>query len=143
MDDKLYTLDQYNHATSFIGKTVWFFLKGVLPQGLDSNSWAALPNISVMMGKTVITGVQADVKKQSNESGNTDEYKKLRFILRNPYYIKEEEPEEGAMGFMETTVNSWKQWEFGYLTLNKWFFESKEKAIESVQEYNGMYYGVK
>lgn len=142
-EDKLYTKDDYDTATALIGKTVWFFLKGHLPQGVDSQAWAVLPNISVMLGKTVITGVSADIKKVSTKDGTMDEYRKLVFILKNPYYIKEPEPEEGAMGFPSSTVHSWETWQFGYLTLNKWFFETKELAIESIKEFHSMYEIVK
>lgn len=139
METNKYTADQYSIASSLIGKTVWFFLKGHLPHVADGNAWSLLPNISVMLAKTVIPGVSADVKKIADENGVRDEYTKLKFILKNPYYIKPEEPEEGAMGFPESTVHSWKEWDFSFFALNKWFFESKEDAINSIKEYNGMY----
>lgn len=140
MDKKKYTKEEYENATSLIGKKVWFFLKTMLPQVSDAHMYTLHPQIAVKFGSTVIVGVQADVKKMSDGTGTYDEYTGLCFILTNPYYIKEPEPEEGSMGLPNQTVNSWKTWSFGYLTLNQWFFESKEKALESVTDYNSMYY---
>ncbi|MES2382817.1 MAG: hypothetical protein V4538_17350 [Bacteroidota bacterium] len=140
MDKKIYTKEEYDNATSFIGKKVWYFLKMPLPQVTDAQAYTVHPQVSVKLGSTTITGVKADVKKISNGDGTIDEYTGLNFILKNPYYIKPDEPEEGAMGFPESTVNSWKEWNFAYLTLNQWFFETKEKALESIGESTSMYY---
>jgi len=140
MDKKKYTKEEYEKATSLIGKKVWYFLKTLLPQVINAQAYCLHPQISVNFGSTTITGVKADVKKMSDGNGTYDEYTGLSFILKNPYYIKEPEPEEGAMGLPNQTVNSWETWSFGYLTLNQWFFESKEKAIESITDFNSIYY---
>jgi hypothetical protein len=143
MDDKLYTKEDFEYAMKLIGQTVYFFLKTHLPQQPDATHWAYIPLIGVMMGQTEILGVHAEIEKKADNNGVKEMYRKLQFILKNPYHQKEQEEPEHGPGFPRMDIHTVKEWNFAYMTLNQWFFMTKESALQSIGSLNNMYFEVK
>jgi hypothetical protein len=144
MDDKLYTKEDFEYAMKLIGQTAYFLLKTHLPQQPDATHWAYIPLIGVMMGQTEIIGVHAEIEKKADKNGMKEMYRKLQFILRNPYYEKQEEPDDrSGPGWPRMDLHSVKEWNFAFMTLNQWFFMTREAALQSIGSLNNMYFEVK
>ena len=144
MDDKLYTKEDFEYAMKLIGQTVYFFVKTQLPPQPDATHWAYLPMIGVALGTTEIIGVHAEIEKIADKNGTKEMYRKLQFILRNPYYEKQEElePEHGP-SWPKVDMHSSKQWNLAFMTLNSWFFLQAIDAWKQVDKIQGMYYQIK
>jgi hypothetical protein len=143
MDDKLYTKEDFEYAMKLIGQTVYFFLKTHLPSQPDATHWTYIPLIGVMMGQTEIIGVHAEIEKKADNNGVKEMYRKLQFILKNPYFQKDQEEPEHGPGFPRMDIHTMKEWNFAYMTLNQWFFMTKESALQSIGSLNNMYFEVK
>jgi len=144
MEDKLYTKDDFEYAMKLIGQTAHFFVKTQLAPQPDATHWAYLPMIGVALGKTEIIGVHAEIERKADKNGVKEMYRKLQFILRNPYYEKQDEPEErDGPSWPKVDMHTGKEWNLAFMTLNSWLFLEPIKAWSKVETITGMYYAVK
>jgi len=144
MDDKLYTKEDFEYAMKLIGQTVYFFVKTQLPPQPDATHWAYLPMIGVALGTTEIIGVHAEIEKKADKDGTKEMYRKLQYILRNPYFEKQEEPDDrSGPSWPKVDMHSSKEWNMAFMTLNSWFFLQAIDAWKQVDKIQGMYYQIK
>lgn len=142
MEKNIYNQQDYAFAMSYIGKEIVFFLKTQLPYAKEAQAWGSLPMIGLMFGFAKIDGLRARVNKMSTAAGTIDQYTDMKFIIKNPYYVKENESDDrdGPGWPPPPNVNNTKEWHIAVDAMNKWFFESKELALKSITDCRSIYY---